>query len=177
MTIDRGTLLDIYTRTMRCARSDEKIRSMLMGGKLAVLYYTYRGQELVSSAMMAALEPSDYLVTTYRGQHDQIAKGVPLDLLYAEIAGKVTGTCKGKGGSMHITHPETGVMVTTGVVGVRPADCQWPGSVLAESRRWPRDSCLFWRRSNQYRSVPRSNEHGPAIQAPSDLLLPEQSVW
>ncbi len=117
MTIDREKLLDIYTRTMRCARSDERIRSMLMGGKLTVLYYTYRGQELVSAAMMAALKPTDYLVTTYRGQHDQIAKGVPLDLLYAEIAGKVTGTCKGKGGSMHITHPETGVMVTTGVVG------------------------------------------------------------
>jgi pyruvate dehydrogenase E1 component alpha subunit len=67
--------------------------------------------------MMAALNTDDYLVTTYRGQHDQIAKGVPFDLLYAEIAGRATGTCKGKGGSMHITHPATGVMVTTGVVG------------------------------------------------------------
>ena len=115
--MDREKLLDIYTRTMRVARSDEKFRSLLMTGKLAVLYYTYRGQELASAAMMAALEPSDYLVTTYRGQHDQIAKGVPLGPLYAEIAGRVTGTCKGKGGSMHITHPATGVMVTTGVVG------------------------------------------------------------
>ncbi len=115
--MDREKLLDIYTRTMRVARSDEKFRSLLMTGKLAVLYYTYRGQELASAAMMAALEPSDYLVTTYRGQHDQIAKGVPLGPLYAEIAGRVTGTCKGKGGSMHITHPASGVMVTTGVVG------------------------------------------------------------
>ncbi len=115
--MDREKLLDIYTRTMRVARSDEKFRSLLMTGKLAVLYYTYRGQELASAAMMAALEPSDYLVTTYRGQHDQIAKGVPLDLLYAEIAGRATGTCKGKGGPMHITHPASGVMVTTGVVG------------------------------------------------------------
>jgi TPP-dependent pyruvate/acetoin dehydrogenase alpha subunit len=114
---DRDKLLDIYTRTMRAARSDEKFRSLLMTGKLSVLYYTYRGQELVSAAMMAALQPTDYLVTTYRGQHDQICKGVPFNLLYAEIAGKATGTCKGKGGSMHITHPETGVMVTTGVVG------------------------------------------------------------
>ena len=114
---DRNKLLDIYTRTMRVARSDEKFRSLLMTGKLAVLYYTYRGQEVATAAMMAALEPTDYLVTTYRGQHDQIAKGVPLDKLYAEIAGRATGTCKGKGGSMHITHPETGVMVTTGVVG------------------------------------------------------------
>jgi pyruvate dehydrogenase E1 component alpha subunit len=76
-----------------------------------------RGQELVSAAMMAALEKADYLVTTYRGQHDQIAKGVPLKPLFAEIFGRATGTCRGKGGSMHITHPESGVMVTTGVVG------------------------------------------------------------
>jgi acetoin:2,6-dichlorophenolindophenol oxidoreductase subunit alpha len=115
--MDREKLLDIYTRTMRCARSDEKFRSLIISGKLATLYYTYRGQELVTSAMMAALNTDDYLVTTYRGQHDQIAKGVPFDLLYAEIAGRATGTCKGKGGSMHITHPATGVMVTTGVVG------------------------------------------------------------
>jgi pyruvate dehydrogenase E1 component alpha subunit len=115
--MDRDTLLDIYTRTMRVARSDEKFRSLLMTGKLATMYYTYRGQELVTAAMMAALQPDDYLVTTYRGQHDQIAKGVPLEPLYAEIFGKATGTCKGKGGSMHITHPDSGVMVTTGVVG------------------------------------------------------------
>lgn len=115
--MDRNTLLDIYTRTMRIACFDEKMRTAIMSGKLATLYYTVRGQELTSAAMMAALEPSDYLVTTYRGQHDQIAKGVPLNLLIAEIAGRATGTCKGKGGSMHITHPDTGVMVTTGVVG------------------------------------------------------------
>jgi acetoin:2,6-dichlorophenolindophenol oxidoreductase subunit alpha len=117
MTIDREKLLDIYTRTMRVARFDEKMRSLLMTGKLATMYYTVRGQELVAAAAMAALEPIDYLITTYRGQHDQIAKGVPMGPLLAEIAGRATGTCKGKGGSMHITHPDSGVMVTTGVVG------------------------------------------------------------
>ncbi|WP_373488603.1 thiamine pyrophosphate-dependent dehydrogenase E1 component subunit alpha [Blastomonas sp.] len=117
MTIDREKLLDIYTRTMKVAQFDETMRSLLMSGKLATIYYTMRGQELVTAAMMAALNEDDYLVTTYRGQHDQIAKGVPLGLLIAEIAGRATGTCKGKGGSMHITHPATGVMVTTGVVG------------------------------------------------------------
>ena len=115
--IQRDKLLDIYTRTMRVARTDEKFRSLLMTGKLASIYYAVRGQELVSAAMMAALEPDDYLVTTYRGQHDQVAKGVPLKPLFAEIFGKATGTCRGKGGSMHITHPASGVMVTTGVVG------------------------------------------------------------
>lgn len=117
MTIDREKLRDIFVRTMRVARADEKFRSLLMTGQLASIYYTMRGQELVSAAMMAALETTDYVVTTYRGQHDQIAKGVPLKPLFAEIFGKATGTCRGKGGSMHITHPESGIMVTTGVVG------------------------------------------------------------
>lgn len=117
MAVEREKLRDIYTRTMRAARADEKLRSLLTAGALTSIYYTVRGQELVSAAMMAALEPEDYLVTTYRGQHDQIAKGVPLKPLFAELFGKATGTCRGKGGSMHITHPESGVMVTTGVVG------------------------------------------------------------
>jgi pyruvate dehydrogenase E1 component alpha subunit len=63
------------------------------------------------------LKPTDYIVTTYRGMHDQVAKGIPLRQLFAEYYGKVTGTCKGKGGPMHITYPAAGIMVTTGVVG------------------------------------------------------------
>ena len=130
--MDRDKLLDIYTRTMRIARFDEQMRSVIMSGKLATLYYTVRGQELVTAAMMAAVNKDDYLVTTYRGQHDQIAKGVPLNLLIAEIAGRETGTCKGKGGSMHITHPATGVMVTTGVVG-SGLGANAPGELVAMS--------------------------------------------
>ena len=52
--MDRDKLLDIYTRTMRIARFDEQMRSVIMSGKLATLYYTVRGQELVTAAMMAA---------------------------------------------------------------------------------------------------------------------------
>jgi len=114
---DRATLLDIYRRAMLIHRSDERFRALLTQGKLAIVYYPVRGQEVVSAAMMAALNPDDYLVTTYRGVHDQLAKGIPSKLLWAEFTGRATGTCKGKGGPMHITHPETGVMVTTGVVG------------------------------------------------------------
>jgi TPP-dependent pyruvate/acetoin dehydrogenase alpha subunit len=90
---------------------------MITSGQLQILYYSPRGQEILSAAMMAALNQDDYLVTTYRGLHDQLAKGIPTKDLWAEFAGKKTGTCKGKGGPMHITHPETGVMVTTGIVG------------------------------------------------------------
>ena len=115
--IDRDMLLDIYTRTMKVNRTDEKFRSLLMQGKVAVMYYCVRGQELVSAAAMAALRDEDYVVCTYRGQGEQTAKGIPAEKWWAECLGKVTGTCKGKGGTMHITHPEKGIMVTTGVVG------------------------------------------------------------
>ena len=115
--IDRDKLLDIYTRTMKVNRTDEKFRELLMGGKVAVMYYCVRGQELVSAAAMAALEKEDYVVCTYRGQGEQTAKGIPMEKWWGECLGKATGTCKGKGGTMHITDPETGIMVTTGVVG------------------------------------------------------------
>lgn len=114
---DTQTLLDIYRRATLIHRADEKFRSMIKSGQLQITYYSPRGQEVLSAAMMAALRPDDYLVTTYRGLHDQLAKGLPVDLLFAEFSGKASGTCKGKGGPMHITHPETGVMVTTGIVG------------------------------------------------------------
>jgi len=115
--IDRDTLLDIYTRTMKVGRTDEKFRELLMQGKVAVMYYCVRGQELVSAAAMAALEDDDYVVCTYRGQGEQTAKGIPMEKWWGECLGKATGTCKGKGGTMHITDPDTGIMVTTGVVG------------------------------------------------------------
>jgi TPP-dependent pyruvate/acetoin dehydrogenase alpha subunit len=114
---DRSVLLDIYRRANLIYQADEKFRTMIMGGQLQIIYYSPRGQEILSAALMAALNQDDYLVTTYRGIHDQLAKGIPPKDLWAEFAGKASGTCKGKGGPMHITHPETGVMVTTGIVG------------------------------------------------------------
>src|SRR5437868_5175757 len=57
------------------------------------------------------------MVTTYRGIHDQVAKGVPLDGLFAEALGRVDGVNKGKGGSPHISDPRSGSMLTTAIVG------------------------------------------------------------
>ncbi len=107
----------IYRKAYLINRTDQRFRAMLTNGELAVAYYPVRGQEVVAAAAMSALQPEDYLVTTYRGLHDSLAKGIPSRLLWAEFAGKRTGTCKGKGGPMHITYPPAGVMVTTGIVG------------------------------------------------------------
>jgi TPP-dependent pyruvate/acetoin dehydrogenase alpha subunit len=110
-------LIAIYRSATLIHRADAKLRSMIASGELQIVYYSPRGQEIVAAGLMAAVESRDYLVTTYRGLHDQLAKGIPARDLFAEFAGKATGTCKGKGGPMHITHPLTGVMVTTGIVG------------------------------------------------------------
>jgi acetoin:2,6-dichlorophenolindophenol oxidoreductase subunit alpha len=114
---DRGNLLDIYRRMTLIKQNDERFRSVIKAGKIIAPYYSPRGQEVIPSAVSVNLSDQDYICTIYRGIHDMIAKGVPLKLLWAEIAGKATGTCKGKGGPMHITHPSSGIMVTTGIVG------------------------------------------------------------
>src|SRR5271156_3583170 len=97
--------------------NDERSRKMITTGRLVTPYYSYRGQEVIPAALSVSLTDSDYLCTIYRGIHDMLAKGMPLKALWAEIAGRVDGTCKGKGGPMHLTYPARGIMVTTGVVG------------------------------------------------------------
>ncbi|MBO9378910.1 thiamine pyrophosphate-dependent dehydrogenase E1 component subunit alpha [Sphingomonas histidinilytica] len=114
---DAATQLAIYRRMALIKANDERSRKVIMTGRLVMPYYSPRGQEVIPSAVSANLDDSDYICTIYRGTHDMLAKGVPLKDLWAELAGRVTGTCKGKGGPMHITHPKSGVMVTTGIVG------------------------------------------------------------
>lgn len=113
----REVLVDIYRRMTLIKQNDERFRAVIKSGKLVAPYYSPRGQEAIPAAVSVNLTDQDYICTIYRGIHDMLAKGVPVEMLWAEIAGKATGTCKGKGGPMHITHPASGVMVTTGVVG------------------------------------------------------------
>jgi pyruvate dehydrogenase E1 component alpha subunit len=114
---DNAKLLDIWRRVALLYANDERARRIMRSGQIAMIYYSYRGQEIIPSALAAALRDDDYICTIYRGIHDMLAKGLPLDLLWAELAGRTTGSCKGKGGPMHLTNPEKGIMVTTGVVG------------------------------------------------------------
>ena len=111
------TLLDMYRIAALIFRNDHHSHQVIMSGKIAAPYYSPRGQEIIPAAIGVNLREGDYLSTIYRGTHDMIAKGVPLKELWAEVAGRITGTSKGKGGPMHITHPASGCMVTTGIVG------------------------------------------------------------
>jgi len=109
--------LDIFRRMALLKANDERSRKMVRTGRLVMPYYSYRGQEVIPSSVSAALTDDDFICTIYRGIHDMLAKGLPLKDLWAELAGRVDGTCKGKGGPMHLTYPKKGLMVTTGIVG------------------------------------------------------------
>ncbi len=114
---DRDTLIRMFSIQTTIKQCDERFRTMLTAGQISLIYYSPRGQECISAGYAVHLRPDDYVVATYRGLHDHLAKGVPLKDLWAEFLGRATGTCKGKGGPMHITHPASGLMVTTGIVG------------------------------------------------------------
>lgn len=114
---DGPTQLEIFKKMALLKANDERSRKVITTGRLIMPYYSYRGQEVIPSALAVNLKDTDYLCTIYRGIHDMLAKGLPLKDLWAEIAGRVDGTCKGKGGPMHLTDVAHGVMVTTGIVG------------------------------------------------------------
>jgi pyruvate dehydrogenase E1 component alpha subunit len=112
---------DVRLRIFRAMQTmfltDEKLRSLIGSGQLLLQYYSPRGQEAIPAAVSAALEPGDYMVTTYRGMYDAIAKGVSLRDILAEYLGRAAGPCGGKGGPMHLTDAGVGLMCTTGIVG------------------------------------------------------------
>jgi pyruvate dehydrogenase E1 component alpha subunit len=110
-------LLEIFSKMSLLKQNDERMRAVIKSGRLVMPYYPFRGQEAISAAIATQLRATDFIAAIYRGTHDMLAKGCPVHLLWAELAGRMTGACKGKGGPMHITHPESGVMVTTGIVG------------------------------------------------------------
>lgn len=112
-----AVLRDIYRIATRIKQVDDRFIGLIKAGQIASPYYSPRGQELVAAALSVHLLASDYVVTTYRGIHDQIGKGIPLKPFMAEFLGRAAGTCKGKGGPMHITHLASGLPVTTGIVG------------------------------------------------------------
>jgi acetoin:2,6-dichlorophenolindophenol oxidoreductase subunit alpha len=97
--------------------ADERLRKAITAGEALLTYWPSRGQEAIAAALGVVLRREDWLVTTYRGLHDQIAKGVPVVEIYAEGLGRVAGASGGKGGTMHIADPDVGLMLTTGIVG------------------------------------------------------------
>jgi acetoin:2,6-dichlorophenolindophenol oxidoreductase subunit alpha len=111
---------DIYALMALMKAADDRLSRGIGTGEFMCVYWPSRGQEAIAAAMGVSLRPDDQLVTTYRGLHDLIGKGVPLEEIYGEMMGRTVGASRGKGGTMHIAKPDRGVMLSTGIVGAGP---------------------------------------------------------
>ena len=109
--------VEIYRQLSRIHEVDKAIQKGLSGGTFQFTYWPMTGQEAIPAVIAQLTDASDYMVTTYRGIHDQVAKGVALEGLFAEALGRIGGVNKGKGGSPHISCPDSGSMLTTAIVG------------------------------------------------------------
>ena len=110
----------IYASMTLMKAADDRLSKGIGTGEFMCVYWPSRGQEAIAAAMGVCLREDDQLVTTYRGLHDLIGKGVSVEEIYGEMMGRTVGASRGKGGTMHIAKPEVGVMLSTGIVGAGP---------------------------------------------------------
>jgi acetoin:2,6-dichlorophenolindophenol oxidoreductase subunit alpha len=117
MTIPAEKLLWMYERMVMIREFETTVRAGFLAGKLPGFIHLYIGEEAVAAGVCAALRIDDYVFSTHRGHGHCVAKGCEPRLMLAELAGKLSGYCKGKGGSMHICDMSNNMMGTSGIVG------------------------------------------------------------
>jgi pyruvate dehydrogenase E1 component alpha subunit len=101
---------------IRIRAFEERVRDLFAGGRLPGFVHLSIGQEAVAAGACSALRPDDYVLSTHRGHGHLVAKGADTSKMMAELYAKRTGSCKGKGGSMHIADASVGVLGANGVV-------------------------------------------------------------
>lgn len=116
MPDDAKTYLDLYQTMVTIRQFETMAGEMFAEGKIPGFIHLSIGQEGSSVGVCSVLRPDDYLTTTHRGHGHMIAKGADLNKMVAELFGKKTGYCKGKGGSMHIADFSIGFLGANGVV-------------------------------------------------------------
>jgi pyruvate dehydrogenase E1 component alpha subunit len=131
--LDKPDLLKAY-RTMRTIREfEERLHADFAKGDIPGFVHLYAGEEASGTGIMMHLEDKDRIASTHRGHGHCIAKGVDPQEMMAEIYGKATGSCRGKGGSMHIADLSKGMMGANGILGAgAPLVC---GAALAAKYR------------------------------------------
>jgi pyruvate dehydrogenase E1 component alpha subunit len=115
--LPREKSLEFYRQLMTVRRFEEKVDEFFRQGKVVGAVHTSVGQEAVAVGVGAALEKNDVVIATHRGHGHCLMRGAELKPMMAELFGKATGLCKGKGGSMHIVDVKKGMLGAMGIVG------------------------------------------------------------
>lgn len=109
--------LEMYEQMLKIRRLEEKVDEFFKANLMWGTCHLYIGEEATAVGAIATLNKDDYITSTHRGHGHCIAKGAKLDKMMAELLGKETGYCRGRGGSMHIADIEGGNLGANGVVG------------------------------------------------------------
>lgn len=114
ITVER--LIHLYRQMLTIRLFEERVNDLYTRALMPGLAHLYIGEEAVAVGICEALQPDDYVTSTHRGHGHCLAKGATPDRMFAELLGKATGYCKGKGGSMHIADPATGNLGANAIV-------------------------------------------------------------
>jgi pyruvate dehydrogenase E1 component alpha subunit len=132
MELTSADLLNAY-RVMKTIREfEERVHVEFAAGEIPGFVHLYAGEEACAAGVCAHLSKHDYIASTHRGHGHCIAKGVDVHGMMAELFGRSTGLCGGKGGSMHVADLELGMMGANGIVGGGPPLAS--GAALAAKR-------------------------------------------
>ena len=120
MNPNQEQIQNMYRTMVSIRHFEETVKREFGKGIIPGFVHLYVGEEAIATGVCAALRATDSITSTHRGHGHCIAKGCDLKLMMAEIYGKATGLCKGKGGSMHIADVEKGMLGANGIVGGGP---------------------------------------------------------
>ena len=116
MVEDKELLMKMLRRMMLIRRFDETVKELVQRGELVGAAHCYIGEEAVAVGACVALRDDDYITGNHRSHGHPIAKGGDVRRAMAELLGKSTGYCKGKGGSMHLADFSIGILGESGIV-------------------------------------------------------------
>ena len=126
--IGKEKLLWMYERMRLIRNFEDRVADLFGQGKLPGFAHLYAGEEAIAVGVMSHLTDQDWIISTHRGHGHCISKGLDVKAMMAELHGKATGSCKGKGGSMHVADMDKGMLGANGIVGAgAPMAC---GSAL-----------------------------------------------
>lgn len=115
--LGKDRLVQMYRRMFLVRSFEQRCEQMYQQRKIGGFLHLYMGEEAVGVGMLSAIEPDDYVTTSYRDHGIALARGIPPALLMAELFGRVTGVSRGKGGSMHFYSKQFNLLGGHGIVG------------------------------------------------------------
>ncbi|MEX1018810.1 MAG: thiamine pyrophosphate-dependent dehydrogenase E1 component subunit alpha [Litorilinea sp.] len=115
--LDAEQWLQMYEQMCKIRSFEEAANELYTSARMPGLTHLYIGEEAVAVGVCEALRRDDYITSTHRGHGHCVAKGAEVDKMFAELLGKASGYCRGKGGSMHIADQETGNLGANAIVG------------------------------------------------------------